>query len=994
MIKNIHNLQYEKTYGISKITPSFLVTFDNSQFILKSLAFDNDYKENFIQKFTEILQLSHPNLSQYSPKSFISENECHLFSEYLNCPSLKSLINSPDFKITESQLISWSYEILSALEYLHLKGFTHLRLSLDNIFIKENKIKIKNYAINTLLLESGLQNENFYKINRFTPPEIFEGKMSHSADIWILGVILYEICTNSELFKISDTFSILKLYKQIQNFKPTMHIENFSAELCDLINSMLILGPDKRPSAHELREFPIFKKIATQPLKDNISSIENRRESICDDNEIMLFEMYDSENIEKSLIMLKEKKKNFDIGITSRFQKAKIYHNIGSLYMKLGFYGKALCSILKSVQIYELLTKQNTLYPLALLDISNIQNILKEPEQAYSNINRAINYLEKNKLNYMLPLAYGKLAEHYIEQFDYAKSENSLNKANTILEKLTENDIGKLNLIKSKLELAKNNPDISISFAQKSYKIYLEIPNSVMNQAESELTLAEAYSLKNDKIRSVDFFEKAIQTLISGKFYGAMLGQAYEKLGKMYANSQEFEKSLQIFEKAADLYRLLQNWVLLENCYSNVAEILENYQNDRQNEYTRKVAELCMHTNSINKHEKQHFIMQLIKSFVILGRDQGDHSNWTIALSYFENALKLTNEIKDDAILSEIYMDAAYAYYKNKLFEKSINYAEKAIGLTKETDDFPKLYLCLGKNYGKLQEWDKSANFLRKAIEVLQAEGSEDFMKADCLLNLAVVNLNLKKQLESIENAKSAIKIYESTEKDSKELAAAYRTLGNIYGNISNYQSQINATMKAIGIYRELEMENSKQVASCYTLLACAFGNSGNKTKKYEFARKAVNIFERQKNKESVESAYAYITLSTTYGLSGDWKKQEDYSKLGITIYNKLHIKSKDLAFAYMCYGGAIANQGKIKESLEFLEKSLQIYELLNEQNTLDFGNICYFLGIIYQHEQNFELSKKYAEKSYSCRKNILGEIHIDTIKIKSFIEEIQSDNI
>jgi NIMA (never in mitosis gene a)-related kinase len=80
----------------------------------------------------------------------------------------------------------------------------------------------------------------------YLSPEIIENKpYSFQSDIWSIGVVLYELCALTHPFTATSLqFLALKIVKG--SFTPIPN--QYSKELRGLVNSMLSLDPNKRPT--------------------------------------------------------------------------------------------------------------------------------------------------------------------------------------------------------------------------------------------------------------------------------------------------------------------------------------------------------------------------------------------------------------------------------------------------------------------------------------------------------------------------------------------------------------------------------------------------------------------------------------------------------------------------------------------------------------------------------------------------------------------------
>ena len=156
-------------------------------------------------------------------------------------------------KLTELETQYYVFYIIKALQYLHNLKIIHRDLKLANIFLTENmQVKLGDFGLATQLEFDGERKRTLCGTPNYIAPEILEGKTGHSfeVDIWSIGIILYILLIGKPPF---ETNNAKETYKRIRLKSYSFpQGEKISEPAKELIESILVLEPHKRPSLQEI----------------------------------------------------------------------------------------------------------------------------------------------------------------------------------------------------------------------------------------------------------------------------------------------------------------------------------------------------------------------------------------------------------------------------------------------------------------------------------------------------------------------------------------------------------------------------------------------------------------------------------------------------------------------------------------------------------------------------------------------------------------------
>ncbi|MBY0546790.1 MAG: serine/threonine protein kinase [Candidatus Obscuribacterales bacterium] len=174
-------------------------------------------------------------------------------------PLSKILADGP---IAPRQALSIAEQVLEALCFVHGKGIVHRDLKPSNLILLDtHQIKILDFGLCGILnsadaqalTESGLLIGSVH----YMSPEICTGKKADTkADIYALGIILYQMLTGTPPFDHESPIGLL--YKHANDPIPSLHNQYpllpMASQIDALLESCLAKQPDDRPDASRLLE--------------------------------------------------------------------------------------------------------------------------------------------------------------------------------------------------------------------------------------------------------------------------------------------------------------------------------------------------------------------------------------------------------------------------------------------------------------------------------------------------------------------------------------------------------------------------------------------------------------------------------------------------------------------------------------------------------------------------------------------------------------------
>jgi calcium-dependent protein kinase len=227
---------------------------NNEKFAIKSIWKADVMQNKYFKKEIEIT-LSLEN--EYCIKCYeiYEENSAiHFVLELISGGDLfDHIINSPKKKLEDNEIITLFKQMLNSLNYLHNElKVVHRDIKPENFLLyienNRNKIKLIDFGFSDYIDEKNNFLSDPIGTPQYCAPEIYLGqKYDFKADLWSLGVVLYNMANGTQPFKLHNNNQDLiredVLHKEI-NF------DGFKNEgLKNLCKNLLERDPNKRFSA-------------------------------------------------------------------------------------------------------------------------------------------------------------------------------------------------------------------------------------------------------------------------------------------------------------------------------------------------------------------------------------------------------------------------------------------------------------------------------------------------------------------------------------------------------------------------------------------------------------------------------------------------------------------------------------------------------------------------------------------------------------------------
>lgn len=211
-----------------------------------------------------LINLDHPNIIRLY-EVFLHHNNLVMILELCGNGTVGDKLGNPTL-FRRNDFNTFISQIFQALSYCHDQKIAHRDIKPANIFIDiYGRPKLADFGLCALLGPQQTLNTICGSAS-YISPEMHSGGPYDplKADVWALGITLYQFVTGVLPFEYSPGMQIPKI----------AYPQSMDHGLVQLLNAMLTVSPDERLSISELLKFPFFQQLPISMTK-TYSSFKN-----------------------------------------------------------------------------------------------------------------------------------------------------------------------------------------------------------------------------------------------------------------------------------------------------------------------------------------------------------------------------------------------------------------------------------------------------------------------------------------------------------------------------------------------------------------------------------------------------------------------------------------------------------------------------------------------------------------------------------------------
>jgi serine/threonine-protein kinase len=207
----------------------------------------DQFRRRFLREAQSAGILSHPNIvTVHDVVEASPEGATFIAMEYVRGVDLKDLLRRGE-RLTLGRVADIVEEVAEALDYAHSRGVVHRDVKPANIILtEEGRVKITDFGIARLNTSNLTQEGQLLGTpNYMAPEQILGHEVDHRADVFSLGVVLFELLTRHKPFA-GDNLTMVSHRIAFDDYTPPREL---GAELPPDVEAVLRKALHKEPAA-------------------------------------------------------------------------------------------------------------------------------------------------------------------------------------------------------------------------------------------------------------------------------------------------------------------------------------------------------------------------------------------------------------------------------------------------------------------------------------------------------------------------------------------------------------------------------------------------------------------------------------------------------------------------------------------------------------------------------------------------------------------------
>ena len=351
----------------------------------------------------------------------------------------------------------------------------------------------------------------------------------------------------------------------------------------------------------------------------------------------------------------------------------------------------------------------------------------------------------------------------------------------------------------------------------------------------------------------------------------------------------------------------------------------------------------------------------------------------------------LCNTIEPDIAL--IIQKIGLTYKKINNYEKSIELQEAALKIFQGIYLNDNLFTAtsfhnIGTTYQEKGDLKKALDYFESGLKKYEQLLKRDHpLKAGTLHNIGIIHLKLNNSEKALSYMNQALSIYRLfPETDNLDIASLLQSLSYAYQNLGNTLKAVDRAQEALIFYQKVYERDHPTLALCFHNIGVGYQKLGEIKKSLIYLERAEEIY-RKLNKNDEKNAY---NLGIAYLQSGENKTGLKYLEKARATMSQTD--NPQLA-SILQNIGIVYQKLDNKQACEYLEQALILYERLYKDEDNSNTALClYNLSFVYRKFGNKNKQLEYLKKSLEIYQRLHHSNDTDMNYLNKNKQELEND--
>jgi hypothetical protein len=219
-----------------------------------------DLRARFVREARAARAVRHPNVTQIHEVLELEDGAPAIVMELLEGETLAQRLRR-SARVPLAEMAPILLAVVSALEAAHAAGIVHRDLKPDNIFLSKRGVQVLDFGVAKMNSFADVSDAAITPTGAMlgtphymSPEQVFAEKdVDHRADVWALGVLIYECLAGVRPTDAPNVGQIIKRITQ-DDLPPLAEAAPWvPADVCRLVTRMLSRQRDRRPSLASIK---------------------------------------------------------------------------------------------------------------------------------------------------------------------------------------------------------------------------------------------------------------------------------------------------------------------------------------------------------------------------------------------------------------------------------------------------------------------------------------------------------------------------------------------------------------------------------------------------------------------------------------------------------------------------------------------------------------------------------------------------------------------